>query len=136
MRGIRVILGTGLLLLAGRLPGVLAQDTTVPSHEYKYDTAKEVNVDGIVEEVRDYRCPVSGTVGSHITVKQGAGSIEVHLAPATFMKKYEILINKGDRVLIQGSKIIFEGKPALLAKTVAVDITTYAFRDSEGKPLW
>jgi DNA/RNA endonuclease YhcR with UshA esterase domain len=136
MRGIRVILGAGLLLLAGRLPGVLAQDKVAPSHEYKYDTAKQLVVEGVVEEVKDYQCPVTGTVGSHITVKQASGVIEVHLAPATFMKKYEIVINKGDRVAVQGAKIVFEGKPALLAKTVAVDTTTYAFRGPEGKPLW
>jgi hypothetical protein len=136
MRGIRVILGTGLLLLAGRMPGVLAQDKVMPAHGYRYDTAKQTVVEGIVEEVRDYQCPVTGTVGSHITVRQGGDVIEVHLAPATFMKKYEIVINKGDKVAIQGAKILFEGKPALLARTVAVNATTYAFRSSEGKPLW
>jgi hypothetical protein len=136
MRGIRVILGTGLLLFAGRLPGVLAQDKVAPSHGYRYDTANQSAVEGIVEEVKDYQCPVTGTVGSHITVRQGGDVIEVHLAPATFMKRYEIVINKGDKVAIQGAKIVFEGKPALLARTVAVNVTTYAFRNSEGKPLW
>jgi DNA/RNA endonuclease YhcR with UshA esterase domain len=141
MKGIRFILGfmlaIGLLLLAGRPPvSILAQEPSAPSHEFKYDAAKQVVVEGFVEEVKEYRCPVSGTVGAHITVKQSFGSIEIHLAPVTFMKKYEIAINKGDRVAIQGSKILFEGKPALIAKTVADDSTTYAFRDSDGRPLW
>lgn len=135
MREIRVILGAGLLLLAGRL-SVLAQDKVAPSHDYKYDTAKQLVVEGVVEEVKDYQCPISGTVGSHLTVRQAGAIIEVHLAPATFMKKYEIVINKGDKVAIQGSKILFEGKPALLAKTVSIDTTTYAFRSADGKPLW
>jgi DNA/RNA endonuclease YhcR with UshA esterase domain len=131
------MLAIGLLLLAGSLPGgVLAQEQSAPSHEFRYDAAKQVVVAGVVEEVKEFRCPVTGTVGSHITVRQTSGTIEVHLAPVTFMKKYEIVINKGDRVAIQGSKILFEGKPALLAKTLADDITTYAFRDSEGRPLW
>lgn len=135
MRGIRVILGAGLLLLAGGL-SVLAQDKVAPSQDYKYDTSKQLVVEGVVEEVKDYQCPISGTVGAHLTVRQAGGIIEVHLGPATFMKKYEIVINKGDKVAIQGSKILFEGKPALLAKTVAIDTTTYAFRSADGKPLW
>jgi DNA/RNA endonuclease YhcR with UshA esterase domain len=136
MRGLRVIMGTGLLLLAGRVPGVLAQNKVSPLQEFRYDTAKQLVVEGIVEELKDYQCPVTGTVGAHITLRQAGGVIEVHLAPATFMKKYEIVINKGDKVSIQGAKIVFEGKPALLAKTVAVDTTTYVFRSSDGKPLW
>jgi DNA/RNA endonuclease YhcR with UshA esterase domain len=70
------------------------------------------------------------------TQSNGKGTIEIHLAPATFMKQYEMVINKGDNIEIQGSKILFEGKPALLAKTVAIDRTTYTFRDAAGKPLW
>jgi hypothetical protein len=141
MKGIRVIAGfmlaIGLLLLVGKLPGgVLAQEPSAPAHEYKYDAAKQIVVDGYVEDVRDYRCPVSGTVGAHITVKGSSGTIEVHLAPVTFMKKYEIVINKGDKVAIQGAKILFEGKPALLAKTVVDDNTTFAFREADGRPLW
>jgi DNA/RNA endonuclease YhcR with UshA esterase domain len=126
----------GMLLLVSWLPVVHAQEPAAPSHEFKYDAAKQVVVEGYVEEVREFRCPVSGTVGAHITVKTNSGSIEVHLAPVTFMKKYEIVIAKGDRVAVQGAKILFEGKPALIAKIVADDATTYAFRDSGGKPLW
>lgn len=133
MRGIiPIAFGTGLLFLGT----ALAQNNR-PLHEnYQYEVSRQVNVRGIVQEVREYQCPVSGTVGTHITLKQDVGTIEVHLAPASFLKKYEIEIRKGDQVEIQGSKIIFEGKPALLAKVVADDNVTFAFRDSSGKPLW
>lgn len=133
MRGIiPIAFGTGLLFL-----GTALAQNNQPLHEnYQYEVSRQVNVRGIVQEVREYQCPVSDTVGTHITLKQDVGSIEVHLAPASFLKKYEIEIRKGDQVEIQGSKIIFEGKPALLAKVVADDNVTFAFRDSSGKPLW
>src|SRR5437763_16505090 len=38
---------------------------------------------GIVQEAKEYQCPVSGTIGSHVSVKGGPEVIEVHLAPAT-----------------------------------------------------
>jgi DNA/RNA endonuclease YhcR with UshA esterase domain len=131
-RTIRLALGIGLLLL-----GTALAQNNQPSHEnYQYDAARQVIVRGTVQEVRNYQCPVSGTVGAHITLKQDFGSIEVHLAPATFLKQYEIEIKKGDQVEIQGVKIQFEGKPALLARVVADDNVMYQFRDSNGKPLW
>jgi DNA/RNA endonuclease YhcR with UshA esterase domain len=132
MRGIiRVILGTGLLLF-----GTALAQNNQPSAEYKYDLSKQVTTRGTVQEVRNFQCPVSGTVGTHITLKQDLGTIEVHLGPATFLKNYDIEIKKGDQVEVLGAKITFEGKPALIAKVVSEDKITYAFRDSSGKPLW
>ena len=88
-------------------------------------------------ETKDFQCPVTGAVGSHITVKSETGSIEVHLAPASFMKPvYEINVRKGDNVTVVGSRITYEGKSALIAKSVAIGNETYNFRDESGKPLW
>ncbi len=138
MQAIRIILGAWMLVLfAGVLPVALSQDKASPSREtYSYDISSQRITTGIVLEVKDYKCPVTGTVGSHITLKRASDVIEVHLAPATFLKQYEIVINKGDEVAIEGAPILFDGKPALLAKTVAVGKSTYAFRDGKGRPLW
>jgi len=103
---------------------------------YPYDSGKQVVISGVVQEVKAYKCPVTGTVGAHITVATAGSTIEVHLAPVTFLKQYEIVFNKGDKVEIQGAKFLFENRPALLAKLIAIDKTTYAFRDPAGKPLW
>ena len=133
--GIRLALIIGLLLFAGTSV-VAAQDKPAPHESYQYDTANQTKVTGVVEAVNDYKCPVSGTLGSHITVKTSSGTMEVHLAPAAFVNKYELFIHKGDQVEIQGARIIFEGKPSLIAKTVVVDRVTFSFRDNNGKPLW
>src|SRR5690242_2053355 len=101
------ILGALMLvaLVAGGL-ALMSQEKNPPAqHNYAYDQASQQTLDGLVVETKDYSCPVSGTVGSHITVKSDISSIEVHLAPASFMKQYEITIRKGDRVTIVGSKI-------------------------------
>lgn len=132
MRGIiRTILTTGLILLGT----ALAQNS--PSQEsYKYDTSKQTVIKGTVAEVREYQCPVSGSIGIHLIMKQDTGAVEIHVAPAAFLKKYEIEIKKGDQVEIQGAKFTYEGKPAVMAKVIAADNVTYAFRDQNGKPLW
>jgi DNA/RNA endonuclease YhcR with UshA esterase domain len=132
---IRLAVAIGLLLIAGT-SGLVAQAKPAPHESYQYDTANQQTVTGIVEAVKEYQCPVSGTVGTHLTVKLSNGSIEVHLAPAKFVKDYDVVINKGDQVEIRGAKITFEGKPALIARTVIVDRTTFTFRDNNGKPLW
>jgi uncharacterized Zn-binding protein involved in type VI secretion len=106
------------------------------NNAYAYDETQQVTVEGNIVELRDFKCPVTGTEGSHITVKGSGDPIEVHLAPVKFLKEYEIVLHQGDSVKVVGSKIAFEGKPALLAKTVTVGSETFTFRDPKGKPIW
>jgi hypothetical protein len=138
MRVIRVLLGMSLFMLfAGAFPLTVAADKNPPPQEtYPYEIANQKVLSGTVVDVQDYACPVTGTVGSHITLRYAGGTIEVHLAPAKFLKQYEIVINKGSQIQIQGSITTVEGKPGMLAKIVVDGDTTYAFRDAKGKPLW
>jgi DNA/RNA endonuclease YhcR with UshA esterase domain len=138
MKKLEITLGTLLLLtFAAAACSLLAQDKTPPTHEsFIYNNSDQITVEGTIQEVKDYKCPVSGSVGSHIAVKNATETIEVHLAPAAFLKDYEMTFHAGETVKIVGVKIQFEGKPALLAKTVRVGQATFTFRDNQGKPLW
>lgn len=119
---------------------VVAQEQKPPLPAIpKYEPLNEVTLQGRVLEVKEYQCPITGTVGSHLSVRDndlGAGTVEVHLAPVKFLKEYEIVIKPGDLVTIVGMRTVFDGKPAMLAKTVTVERDTYAFRDNKGKALW
>jgi hypothetical protein len=136
MKGIRIFAGTLMLLLLTAASSVVSQEKNSPKAGYPYDQASQQTYKGWVVEMQDFQCPVSGTMGSHITVKNESGSIQVHLAPASFMKLYEINIRKNDNITVVGSRITYEGKPALIAKSVIIGRETYNFRDPAGKPLW
>ena len=137
MKFTRVLLGVFALLLSGATITLVSQEkhSQAPAG-YTYIPTSEQTLRGWVVETKDFQCPVTGTVGSHITVKNETGSMEIHLAPASFMKQYEINIRKGDNVTVVGSRITFEGKSALIAKSVAIGHETFNFRDQSGKPLW
>ncbi len=116
---------------------VQAEDKPASGHSaYPYDSAQQITISGKIQEVKEYQCPVTGTVSAHIELKSDSGTMEVHLAPVTFLKDYEITLHPGDEVKVVGAKIVVEGKPALMAKTVAVGGTVFTFRDTNGKPLW
>ncbi len=103
----------------------------------KYDAAAEVTLKGVVEELKDYDCPISGTVGSHIVVRTADGAaFEVHLAPAAFMKDFGIVINKGDAVEVTGAKFDMNGASGIMARQVSSAGGIYTFRNQQGRPLW
>ena len=121
-------------LTAGIVPAFAAQTSgAVP----KYNPAIEAVYKGIVVDVVDRQCPVSGGVGSHVVLKlEDGGTIEVHLASAKFVKSYELVFNKGDKIEVTGSKVKFEGVDTIFAREVKRGEDTFVFRDKDGKPVW
>jgi hypothetical protein len=139
MQGVRILLGTlFLLLFAGEASQVISQEKPAPpaQQNFTYDPANQTTLQGVIQEVKDYKCPVTGTMGTHISLKTEELTTEVHLAPSKFLKEYEIVLKPGDEAKIVGVKFTFDGKPAMLAKTVTVGKETFVFRNDKGKPLW
>src|SRR4051812_35675804 len=92
-----------------------AQTALVP----KYDPKKEASYKGTVEEVRDHACPVSGGIGSHLSLKLADGStMEVHLATTKFVKAYDLIFTKGEQVEVTGTKVMFDGAETILAREI------------------
>jgi hypothetical protein len=103
----------------------------------KYDKSTEAVFKGTVDEVKDRQCPVSGGMGSHLTLKLTDGSsLEVHLALTKFVTQYELVFHKGDTVEVTGVKVKFEGVDTILARKIKKGEDEYLFRDGDGKPLW
>jgi hypothetical protein len=93
------------LILLVAAPATRAEQKSVP----KFDPANQTTIKGVIEQVNNYECPISGTMGSHLTVRYG---------------------------LSTGTKVVFDGKPALLARQITVGDRTYSFRNDKGIPLW
>jgi len=123
-----------LVVALGTVVPVWAQNAngTVP----KYDVATEATFKGVIDDVHDRQCPISGGMGAHFNLKLADGKIvEVHLATTKFVKNYEVAFNKGDAVEVIGSKVEFEGGDAILAREVKRGNDDFLFRDPQGKPI-
>src|SRR5690242_17962448 len=104
-----------MLALATVVGLTVAVSAQKPSDIYKglkYDKTTEVKIHGTIEEVQDFECPISGNerngaaiLGSHAVLKTSDGPIVIHIAPVKFMKEYGLEINKGDNVVVVGSKV-------------------------------
>jgi hypothetical protein len=117
-------------------PPALGQKAAAPAVP-KYDKSAEALFKGTVEDVHDRQCPVSGGMGSHLTLKQPDGSlIEVHLALTKFVRQYELVFQKGDVVEVTGVRVKFEGADTIFARKIKRRDDEFLFRDGDGKPLW
>ncbi len=101
-----------------------------------YNPATVVTVSGAVESV-DKITPMKGMhSGIHIVVKTDKESVDVHLGPEWYIERLDTKIEKGDTVEVKGSKITYEGKPAIIAAEVKKGDHTLVLRDSAGIPAW
>jgi len=127
----RFILAVGILLA---MSVAWAQ---APANAPKYDVANELTIKGVIDEVKDFQCPVSGGMGAHLVVKTDKGLVTVHLALSKFMSEYGLSFAKGDEVVITGVKAkVGDDENAILARKIERGNQTFVFRDKEGKPLW
>ena len=102
----------------------------------KYNAATEVKVEGVVQEVRQFSCPINGDEGTHLMLRTDTGILEVHVAPRRFLQGNGVSFSKGDQIAVVGSTVIYQGHDAMIARKITRGDQTFAFRQPNGRPLW
>jgi len=102
----------------------------------RYNAATEVKVEGIVQDVQQYWCPINGDEGTHLMVKTDTGTLEVHVAPRRFLQGNGISFRAGDQVAVLGSMVIYQGHDAMIARQISLGDQSFAVRQSDGRPVW
>jgi hypothetical protein len=106
------------------------------SYNRMYDSKTVESIRGEVAGV-DTITPAKGmSTGVHLTLKTVKETVSVHLGPAWYIENQDIKIELKDVVEITGSRITFEGKPAILAAVVKKGDEILRLRDGSGIPVW
>lgn len=74
--------------------------------------------------------------GAHMVVKTNKEEISVHLGPGWYLENQDVMIEPKNTVEVKGSRIIFEGKPAIIAAEVKKGDQALKLRDESGLPVW
>lgn len=101
-----------------------------------YDPAQVVILTGVVTAVRETTPRRGMGPGVHISLKTVKETFDVHLGPAWFIDHQDVKILTGDTVTITGARIVFRGRPAILAARVQKGDQVLVLRDDTGRPVW
>jgi hypothetical protein len=74
--------------------------------------------------------------GVHAVVKTDKETLSVHLGPGWYIENQEVKLKLKDTVEVKGSRITFEGKPAIIAAEVTKGGESLTLRDASGFPIW
>lgn len=101
-----------------------------------YDVNTVETIEGELVEV-SYNPSQKNAVmmGVHVVVKTESETIPVHLGPIWYMNEQDSL-NTGDKIEVTGSRITYNGAPAIVAATVKKNEMTLRLRDQNGYPVW
>jgi hypothetical protein len=101
-----------------------------------YDPKTVETVSGEVLSV-DRLTPMKGMeYGVHLLLKTDNGTISVHLGPGWYIENQDVKVEPKDRVQVRGSRITFDGKPAIVAAEMTKGDEILKLRDDAGFPLW
>lgn len=103
----------------------------------RYDPATVETVRGEVVRVERTQ-PARGTSGGvHALMRTERGeTLPVHLGPAWFIESQDYILQPGDTLEVTGSRVTFDGAPALIARAVVNDRDELVLRDQAGFPAW
>jgi hypothetical protein len=74
--------------------------------------------------------------GVHLQLKTEQEVVDVHLGPSWYLDNQNLQIKPKDKIEVTGSKVNFDGQPALIAAQVKKGKDTLVLRDEKGFPVW
>jgi len=101
-----------------------------------YDAKTLETVKGEVVSVQTFTPGKGMGYGVHLELKTDKETLPVHLGPAWYIENQDTKIEAKDVVEARGSRVTFEGKPALIAAEVKKGDETLRLRDQDGYPAW
>ena len=137
---VAALLFAATISFAQRGPGMMWRGSGGwgPGTQYNrmYDPKTVETISGEITAV-DRITPAKGMSGGvHMTVKTDKETISVHLGPGFYIENQDVKLQAKDKVEVKGSRITFDGKPAIIAAEVKKGEEVLKLRDDAGFPVW
>jgi hypothetical protein len=74
--------------------------------------------------------------GVHLMLKTDKETISVHLGPAWYVEHQDVKLAPKDKIEVKGSRVTYQGKPAIIAAEIHKGDQVLLLRDANGIPMW
>jgi hypothetical protein len=101
-----------------------------------YDPKTVETVKGEVVGVEKIPSPQGKGYGVHLTLKTEKETLLIEAGPGWYVEKQPVKIEAKDILEIRGSRVMFQGKPAIIAAEIKKGEQILKLRDENGIPAW
>lgn len=102
----------------------------------RYDSKTIETLDGKVIRLDSNQSRIGTFQGTHLMMKTAQETIEVHVAPSWFLAEQDFDLAPKEKIVVIGSRINVDGKPAMVAREIKKGDRTLVLRDENGIPMW
>lgn len=74
--------------------------------------------------------------GFLVLLQTPSGPIDVHVGPGWYVTQQGFELSPGDEIVVRGSRITFEDKPAIMAIRIQKGQRVLELRGEDGTPVW
>ncbi len=99
-----------------------------------YNLKTEIEITGTISAVNEIS--TGALPGVYLTVKTKNDTLEMYLAPAEFIKIFDVKLKPGAEITATVSKVKLEDKDIALARVLAIGKVDLILRDAKGTPQW
>ena len=101
-----------------------------------YNTKTVETFQGSVLSIDTFSVVATGRPGVHLHVKRNKDTMTVHLGPLWYLENQELALSVQDTLTVKGSRVTFNGEPAVIAAEVKKGDASLILRDAKGYPVW
>jgi hypothetical protein len=105
-------------------------------YQKMFDQKTVETIKGQVTSVETFTPRRGMSGGVHLNLKTDKETVSVHLGPSWFLENQDVKIEKGDKIEVAGSRLTFNGAPALIATHIKKGSAVLKLRDDDGYPVW
>ena len=125
-----------LILVMAASAETITQWARESSYNQRFDAATIETIKGKISGISTYKIPGDAVSGVQLMVDSKGEQIPVHLGPDWYIDNQGKQFEVGEKVTVKGSRIDFDGSPAILALAVAMNNHMLVLRSASGAPVW
>lgn len=101
-----------------------------------YDPKSVETIKGEVVQIGEFTLAQGMPPGVRFTLKTDKEVISVYLGPQWYLDDEDFEVEPRDTIEVKGSRITYEGKPAMVAAVIFKGDRVLKLRDDNGFPVW
>lgn len=101
-----------------------------------YDSTTVATYTGVIKEVIKKESKRGAQIGVHLIIETKEELLDVHVGPNWYLDQLRFGFEEESMIVVTGSRITYEGKPAVIAKSIDFKGREYKLRADDGRPAW
>lgn len=101
-----------------------------------YDSTTVATYTGVIKEIIRKESKNGSHTGIHLVVETKDELLDVHVGPAWYLNQLQFGFEKEAMIIVTGSRITYQGKPAVITKGIDFEGREFILRADDGRPVW